>query len=165
MKSSIRRFDESVAKFIGKGPRWLQLPSVWLGRFSTPLLWASYVAFLYISFVTPGLLRGSGLLVIVLLPLASLIKIFVRRKRPPTIFTKSMRIKSYSFPSSHAYAASLAGGHVLLLSLASGQVILAAGIAVLVACIGLSRIFVGAHYPSDVLAGWLLGAVVLALIS
>jgi membrane-associated phospholipid phosphatase len=31
---------------------------------------------------------------------------------------------------------------------------------VLVASIGATRVYLGAHYPSDVLAGWLVGAVI-----
>ncbi|HET7630334.1 MAG TPA: phosphatase PAP2 family protein [Candidatus Saccharimonadales bacterium] len=58
-----------------------------------------------------------------------------------------------SFPSDHATAAlAMAVG----LSLFTRWRALAAGVIVLALLVGLSRVFVGVHYPGDVLAGWLI---------
>lgn len=76
-----------------------------------------------------------------------------------------MKIKSYSFPSSHTYSATIAGGYLAFLSFAllPMPIGLLAGslFAILIVAIGISRIHVGAHYPTDVTAGWMLGAIVL----
>lgn len=69
-----------------------------------------------------------------------------------------MRVKSYSFPSSHAYSAALAGGYLGLEVLHAGAWTASVLFAALIFLIGVSRVHVGAHYPSDVIAGWLLGA-------
>jgi undecaprenyl-diphosphatase len=96
-------------------------------------------------------------------------KLIVRRSRPKTIYAENMKIKSYSFPSSHTYAATLAGGYLALLCFTIFAVpinLLFGGmIVILVVAIGLSRVHVGAHYPTDVTAGWLLGVIILAIIA
>lgn len=165
MKHRVMQFDTSLARAVGVLPKSLHDPAVWLGKATLPVLWASYIAVIHVGFLTPGVLRGTGLLVIVLLPLASVCKLVFRRHRPPTIYTDSMKIKSYSFPSSHAYSAALAGGYVAVLTATSGDVLITIMLCIAIACIGISRVFVGAHYPSDVLAGWALGLAVLAMLS
>ena len=73
-------------------------------------------------------------------------------------------IADASFPSAHAAGAMalypllglLLG---MLLSRRAGQAGAAAGVA-LALLVGLTRLVLGVHWPSDVLAGWLLGGVV-----
>lgn len=60
----------------------------------------------------------------------------------------------FSFPSGHAAAAGSVG---LSLALSTGGP-LGVGILGLAAAVGLSRCYLGVHYPGDVLAGWLLAA-------
>ncbi len=70
--------------------------------------------------------------------------------------------QGYSFPSGHSASAVAAYG-----SLAVGgkkRRLLWVPAVVLPLLVGFSRVYVGAHYPTDVLAGWLLGAVIVALI-
>lgn len=152
----IKHIDTVVAKRIGMLPKTFYKPFVWLGRLTTPALWASYLLLVQLVVSLGGEAARQGWVVIILLPLASLIKLFFRRTRPPTIYTESMRIKSYSFPSSHAYSAMLSACYLYAMSVHYGAcwggVVL--GVALL---IGVSRVYVGAHYPSDVVAGWLLG--------
>jgi undecaprenyl-diphosphatase len=67
-------------------------------------------------------------------------------------------VGDWSFPSNHAAIAGALAAGTLLLHRRLGLV--AAGLAVLAA---FSRTFVGVHYPHDVAAGLLLGALVVAL--
>lgn len=73
----------------------------------------------------------------------------------------------YSFPSSHSQLAmALAVFFVLASSHEPAVSITPASIAVPIAIlIGLSRVHVGLHYPSDVVFGWLLGGVIAAAYS
>ena len=65
----------------------------------------------------------------------------------------------FSFPSGHATAGlSMALPLALALPLPLSLVILAAGMV-----IGISRCYLGVHYPGDVLAGWSLSGAVLAV--
>lgn len=157
----ISRLDEIILIPISKIPTSFHNVFIWLGRLTTPLLWASYIAIIHLLFLSPGILYGSGLLLICLLPLASLMKIFFRRKRPASVYVEGMRIKSYSFPSSHAYSAVLSLGYFSSVAFVNGLYLLSFLLIVLNVIIGISRIHIGAHYPSDVLAGWLIGLSVL----
>lgn len=68
------------------------------------------------------------------------------------VLTPDDKPSSYSFPSSHA---TNMGGSMTLLALAYPPwAWLCAVVAFLV---GLSRVYLGVHYPSDVLGGWILG--------
>jgi undecaprenyl-diphosphatase len=83
------------------------------------------------------------------------------RERPPLMF-HLLPVKSMSFPSGHAMMSSvvyLTQG-ALLAKVQSNKnlriyILLAAMI--LVFLIGISRIYLGVHYPTDVLAGWSVG--------
>jgi undecaprenyl-diphosphatase len=59
---------------------------------------------------------------------------------------------AYGFPSNHAINMGAAAS-VLTVAYPAGAVVFALGAAL----IGYSRVYVGAHYPGDVLAGLLLG--------
>ncbi len=66
---------------------------------------------------------------------------------------------SYSFPSGHAMAAMTIGGVLILLvhhrRPVSRKFILTVSIGVTL--VGVSRVYLGAHWPSDVVAGFLIG--------
>ncbi|MEK1265693.1 phosphatase PAP2 family protein, partial [Mycobacterium ulcerans] len=92
---------------------------------------------------------------------AVVIKRVVRRKRPhdPAVTVNVGTPSKLSFPSAHATSTAAAA---ILLSRAAG-VSEAAGAAVLVPPMALSRILLGVHYPSDVAAGIAVGASVAAI--
>lgn len=81
-------------------------------------------------------------------------KLLFQRARPmlwPTLRGET----DYSFPSGHAMGSvALAGVLLALLWMTRWRWFTLALGAVVVALIGFSRIYLGAHYPSDILAGW-----------
>jgi membrane-associated phospholipid phosphatase len=93
-------------------------------------------------------------------PLTTLLKEFFGRIRPP-FEEGGARLESLSFPSGHAsgiatlVAVALVLGWPLLTARARHRA-LAAGV-VLVVLVGLTRMWLGVHYLSDVLGGWSFG--------
>ena len=90
--------------------------------------------------------------------LSSLLKTLFARPRPE-VFAHLTQVHSYSFPSGHSVAAiSLYGflAFVLWKDKKKWQAILAGTWVLLIA---LSRVYLGVHYPSDVLGGLALGGI------
>lgn len=95
------------------------------------------------------------------LGLNPLVKNIVQRSRPDEEL-RLVQEASYSFPSGHAFASMVAFGCVILLLLLflkpsafRGVLIVLSFVTILL--IGFSRIFLGVHYLSDVVAGFSLG--------
>ncbi|MBD7970702.1 phosphatase PAP2 family protein [Paenibacillus gallinarum] len=93
----------------------------------------------------------------------ALSKYIVRRERPDLDFLIS--VSGYSFPSGHAMVAAGFYGSLLLIAVYSlkqkkGDPMLLTMIGITVIfLLGFSRIYLGVHYPSDVLTGFTSGGV------
>lgn len=100
--------------------------------------------------------------------LVELFKLFFDRARPPASL-QLVPETGLGFPSGHAMAALVVGAAALYVwslrsperwggswkaKVRTGLIVVA-----LVLLVGLGRVYTGAHYPSDVLAGWALGGV------
>lgn len=85
----------------------------------------------------------------------------VQRARP-VLEEPIVELQSYSFPSGHAQSAVVTYAVLLLVFLPAlrppGRIIAAAGAVLMVLAIGWSRVALGVHFVSDVLAGYVLGA-------
>lgn len=103
-----------------------------------------------------ALVTGGGLL------LSTILKLIFHRARPLTA-AEFMTHPSYSFPSGHAMNSMITYGFLALLLLdrvhASGKrvaIVLAA--VIVIGAIGFSRVYLGVHFVTDVVGGWLAGA-------
>ena len=119
-----------------------------------------------LAFLARGWRRGALLVIVTLAGaglLNGLLKLSFARARPAPFFDYPLP-GSPSFPSGHAlYAASVFGGLMALLSprlkhrwlrIVGWTIAIA-----LILLVGLSRIYLGVHYPSDVLAGYAIAVI------
>ncbi|KRN01616.1 membrane-associated phospholipid phosphatase [Levilactobacillus senmaizukei DSM 21775 = NBRC 103853] len=97
----------------------------------------------------------------------SFIKHLVQRPRPTV--ERLVAASSFSFPSGHSITAMLLWGTLMvilpqiLIRHPRALVVVQVLLGIWIFLIGVSRIYVGVHYPSDVLAGWSLGFVLLTV--
>ena len=97
-----------------------------------------------------------------------IIKNLVQRDRPDQIY-HLIKQGGYSFTSGHSITSMFVFGMLIYLVRVNVQNRTAANIltvvlAIPMVCIGLSRIYLGVHYPTDVLAGWALGIAVMMVV-
>jgi len=159
---ALRRSAESPVPI---GPAWLQEAA----RDLTSL--GSVVVLMTITIAVAGFLfldRKPGVAWLTLiavvggLGLNNLLKIAFARPRPDVI-TSTARVFTTSFPSGHATLSAityLTIGALLARTYPSFALSLCfmSLATVLTALVGMSRIYLGVHHPTDVLAGWCIGA-------
>ena len=116
--------------------------------------------------ITYGIPVSAGAIFVTVLN--KLIKAAVQRPRPDDVI-HLIREGGFSFPSGHSITSMFVFG--LLIFLVRSNVrnktaanVLTAVLSIPMILIGLSRIYLGVHYPTDVLAGWCLGIAVTAAV-
>lgn len=161
-------FDDPVTAFV-KG---LPIPvDVWLlltsagGRVLIPIGIGVVLVLLALRQVRDAVVYGIALVGATLW--TEVVKVTLARQRPPEPL---VAVFGFSFPSGHALNSTVTYGLICVLIWRSRwppwlRRALVAGLLILVVLIGLSRIALGAHYPSDVLGGWLAGVAIVATVA
>ena len=117
------------------------------------------LAFLWWKKKQPELIWFSANFVVVAGIANPLIKLFVMRSRP--VLPHLVVEHSYSFPSGHSAGSMILYGTLLFLlpSLIKKKwlaTLLQLLLAFIIVSVGVSRIYLGVHFPSDILGGYLL---------
>lgn len=167
VEGQTQAFDESILRFMGEnGAPWLDstaLEVTALGArvvvymvvlVASAFLWQSRhhysAALLWVSVFGAGLIN-------------TVLKVSFNRPRPDVFPWRTQHVGLASFPSGHAMTSMVVYGTLafLIARLAPTPLLrrLTWALAVFVIVIvGLSRLYLGVHYPSDVLAGFVIGA-------
>jgi undecaprenyl-diphosphatase len=120
------------------------------------------------------LYRGDrpGAMSLAVVPTGELLNLVLKQifQRPrPTVPEPLVELATYSFPSGHAVASSVFYGALCVLVLQrvrspALRVAAVAGAAAMVLLVAFSRVYLGAHYLSDVLAGIAVGTACVAVV-
>ncbi|MGX6961443.1 phosphatase PAP2 family protein [Vagococcus xieshaowenii] len=111
---------------------------------------------------------GKQLIITVIVGMvaAYFVKISVKRTRPDE--HRLVQEKDYSFPSYHALGAAMVYFSIAAESINYGLKHALMASIICVICffmIGYSRVYLGIHYISDVIAGWSLGVMIVCLVN
>lgn len=172
LEGDMAGFDRAVMwAFRSGGDPSTPIGAAWLQEFGRDVTALGSIAFLgFVVTATVGYLllvgkRGLAVLIAVAVLggelIGTLLKLAFDRPRPE--IPHAARVFTASFPSGHALlsAVTFLTLGALLTRVTADRRVKAYFIALavfLTIVIGVSRVYLGVHYPSDVLAGWCLGA-------
>lgn len=169
LKQAIVQFDTAITALTQRGPQWLQPLMIVASTVGQPIVLVA----LAIVVITNAWhhhmpLAGSMITCLAAMVACGVLKHFIHRTRPDTLYVSKMYFKTASFPSGHSFGAIVVLGLLAYISAhymtGLAQIIAPIFLGILIFSIGLSRIYLGAHYPTDVIAGWLLGGFTLVAI-
>ena len=170
MRPLLHQFDYRLTAQVQQWPDWVQPIMLFATLIGQPIFTVGIGA-AAVGFGWGRSNRGlvySGLIVMGTFLAGSVLKLLFARDRPITEYVANMRFDTFSMPSGHAVGATVAYGFVayLLWQMLPQpySYIAAILLSMVILLIGISRIYLGAHFPSDVFIGWLLGLIGLGII-
>lgn len=170
MHSHIKKFDQALAMAVGKIPLFFTPAMKSISFFGLPIVIITLAVLLSAGSWVKGNTKIAIASALTLIALGgnTIIKLAVSRVRPDTMYVSNMKIQSYSFPSGHAFGAAAFYGLLAYLAYqhipSPWNIVVSTILVLLILIIGISRVYLGAHFPSDVAIGWLLGCICLGII-
>lgn len=168
--SSYRAVDAFVIQLVQSVPTDLTSLALLITKLGDPLPLITVAIVVagwevYRRHYTRSLVMAGSLIV---MPSFFLVKELIQRARPVSEFVLQHGLHDYSFPSGHSAGSMAVYGMVLLLAYShlAGKIrlLIVTLCTLIILLIGLTRIYLGAHFPSDVLGGWLLGLTIISFL-
>ena len=171
MRKAVRAFDRHVQKWVDRLPRSFRNTMLFLTLIGQPPFTvgiATAVMGYGWALQLPHYL-WAGATAIGVIVLTALLKLALRRPRPRNSYVKHMLFQTFSFPSGHAAGALASYGLVaaIVTYLAVDPFLTVVTWVTMLALafgISLSRLYLKAHYASDIIGGWIVGGIGLLLI-
>ena len=162
-KGAVAGFDSNIRYFMRQiqSPMWTTILLI-VTKLGSTLYLVIIGSVAGIAFIVLRWFRALMLFVITMAGQAILhhgSKWYFARPRPPALMSYK-DVESWSFPSGHAVAALCMYGAIAWIFAtrtenAAAKFGVAASAAILIFLIGMSRTYIGLHYPTDVVAGFL----------
>lgn len=167
MFSSISTIDTFVVHAVQAiGPTWLPVAKLLSDIIGSPIYLGLVVI---LALFAIGKRRNASEVLIAFIIsglVVALLKNLIEAPRPywidPSIFGYVIE-KGYGMPSGHSLVSIVVLGWLWLRHPRSLSLTL--GATTILILIGLSRVFLGVHYPSQIIAGWFVGAILLCIFS
>lgn len=166
MEGNAQAFDDGIrtAVHAHASPILTLIMRAWT-HFGDRIVLTIFTVLAFVAFWRKGWKRGSVWIALTTVGgglLEVTLKLVFQRQRPEAFFGVSP--VTYSFPSGHAvgafcFYATLAALIAHRVRERWVRVALGVGAAVMIAGVGFSRIYLGVHYPTDVIAGYAAGTV------
>jgi undecaprenyl-diphosphatase len=172
LEGSTQQFDERILRSlrrpdnlaVPRGPGWLELAAFDITALGGPTVLGLIVAATTGYLLLQGLARTALFVFVASVGgwiLNSFLKDFFQRPRPEVV-PHLRDVMSQSFPSGHALTSAVVyltlGALLMRISDRPATRYYWIGVAMFATVlIGLSRLYLGVHYPTDVLAGWIIG--------
>lgn len=167
---NVTKFDEATIKLISNLPASLRPFFEFISYIGHPITTSS-IAFMIVIY---GVLKHkpalalSGTFVWLAMLISTALKHTTERARPLTEYVTKMFVHSFSFPSGHTTGSTVAFGllayYCYYLLPSPLNYIALAIFTLIILLVGISRVYLGAHYPTDVIGGWIVGGAVLSIV-
>ena len=167
----VRKFDTAWAKRMKLIPKWLDRPMHIITFFGEPVIILPILTIFSYFAIQSDDKTLLKILIIGLVGIAinSAGKWIFARKRPDSAYVHKMWLHTFSFPSGHSGGSMITYGMCAIVlwyiyGIEAGAIALIMAILTSL-LIGVSRVYLEAHYMSDVIAGWIIGLVTLGTIA
>ena len=161
----VERFDDVIAAFVQSFRNdYLTSYFVWMSYIGSKKIYFPLLIILVMYFLVRKKLLSALLLMINYYGsryLNHMLKLWYERPRPDV--SQLITVTGYSFPSGHTMNATAFLGFIAYLTITEHRIPLHKKVLIIViTCflifsISVSRVYLGVHYPSDILAGWAAG--------
>lgn len=173
LEGDTQQFDERILAALRKaddpstplGPRWLEIAATDITSLGSATVLGLTVVAVVGFLLLQGLIRNAGFVLVASVGgwfLNDLLKALFARPRP-SIVPHLREVFTMSFPSGHALTSAVVFLTLgaLLMRVADRRIVKFYCMAVAIFAtllVGATRVYLGVHYPTDVLAGWMFGA-------